>query len=86
MLRVLGYCWDEDDPSAIEWVKRFEREIAERLKALERENRDLRQVNEILRYFASRPPVQAMIAFIGSPQRTGSSRSARCCRSPRRRP
>ena len=39
-----------------EWVKRFERdsgvragvpsEVAERLKALERENRDLRQVNE----------------------------------------
>ena len=52
-----------------EWVKRFERdsgvrasvpsvpsEVAERLKALEREHRDLRQVNEILRkasaYFA----------------------------------
>ena len=49
-----------------EWVKRFERdsgvragvpsEVAERLKALERENRDLRQVNEIPRkasaYFA----------------------------------
>ena len=49
-----------------EWVKRFERdsgvragvpsEVAERLKALERENRGLRQVNEILRkasaYFA----------------------------------
>ena len=49
-----------------EWVKRFERdsgvragvpsEVAERLKALERENRNLRQVNEILRkasaYFA----------------------------------
>ena len=49
-----------------EWVKRFERdsgvragvpsEVAERLKALEQENRDLRQVNEILRkasaYFA----------------------------------
>ena len=47
-------------------MKRFERdsgvragvpgEVAERLKALERENRDLRQVNEILRkasaYFA----------------------------------
>ena len=64
-----------------EWVKRFERdsgvragvpsEVAERLKALEQENRDLRQVNEILRkasaYFAqggARPPVQAMIAFI----------------------
>ena len=49
-----------------EWVKRFERdsgvragvpsEVAERLKAQDRENRDLRQVNEILRkasaYFA----------------------------------
>ena len=49
-----------------EWVKRFERvsgvragvpsEVAERLKALEQESRDLRQVNEILRkasaYFA----------------------------------
>ena len=49
-----------------EWVKRLERdsgvragvpsEVAERLKALEQENRDLRQVNEILRkasaYFA----------------------------------
>ena len=47
-------------------MKRFERdsgvragvpsEVAERLKALERENRDLRQINEILRkasaYFA----------------------------------
>ena len=41
-----------------EWMKKFERdtgvragvpsEVAERLKALERENRDLRQVNEIL--------------------------------------
>jgi transposase-like protein len=49
-----------------EWVKRAERdsgvragvptEVAERLKALERENRELRQANEILRkasaYFA----------------------------------
>ena len=64
-----------------EWVKKAEidsgvrggvpTEIAERLKALERENRELRQANEILRkasaYFRSggaRPPVQAMIAFI----------------------
>jgi transposase-like protein len=61
------------------WVKKAEidsgvrggvpTEIAERLKALERENRELRQANEILRkasaYFAqARPPVQAMIAFI----------------------
>ncbi|MGA7787959.1 MAG: IS3 family transposase [Xanthobacteraceae bacterium] len=43
----------------------------ERLKALERENRELRQANEILRkasaYFGpggARPPVQAMIGFI----------------------
>ena len=34
---------------------------------------------------AARPPVQAMIAFIDDHGRpTGSSRSARCCRSPRR--
>ena len=61
-----------------EWVKRFERdsgvragvpsEVAERLKALERENRDLRQVPaQSERLFCpggARPPVQAMIAFI----------------------
>ncbi|MDE1145013.1 MAG: IS3 family transposase [Azospirillaceae bacterium] len=64
-----------------EWVKKAEVEagtragvpsdVAERLKALERENRELRQANEILRkasaYFCgggARPPVQAMIAFI----------------------
>ena len=64
------------------WVKKAEidrgvrggvpAEIAERLKALERENRELRQANEILRkasaYFAQAEleagPVQAMIAFI----------------------
>ncbi|WP_137803709.1 IS3 family transposase [Caulobacter sp. 3R27C2-B] len=64
-----------------EWVKKTEvdagkragvpSDVAEKLKALERENRELRQANEILRkasaYFApggARPPVQAMIAFI----------------------
>ena len=63
-----------------EWVKKAEidsgvrggvrTEIAERLKALERENRELRQANEILRKASvfcpggARPPVQAMIAFI----------------------
>ncbi|HET9244793.1 MAG TPA: IS3 family transposase [Xanthobacteraceae bacterium] len=64
-----------------DWVKRAEvdsgqrvgvpTEMAEKLKALERENRELRQANEILRkasaYFCdggARPPVQAMIAFI----------------------
>ena len=46
-------------------------EVAEELKALERENRELRQANEILRkasaYFApggTRPPTEDMIAFI----------------------
>ncbi|MGK2922157.1 MAG: IS3 family transposase [Methyloceanibacter sp.] len=63
------------------WVKKSEvdagkragvpTDMAARLKALERENRELRQANEILRkasaYFCpggARPPVQAMIAFI----------------------
>ncbi|WP_148276566.1 IS3 family transposase [Sphingobium sp. SYK-6] len=65
----------------LEWVKKAEvnsgkragvpTEVADKLKALERENRELRQANEILRkasaYFCpggARPPVQAMIAFI----------------------
>ncbi|WP_148650883.1 MULTISPECIES: IS3 family transposase [Sphingopyxis] len=64
-----------------EWVKKVEvdsgkragvpTEMADRLKSLERENRELRQANEILRkasaYFCpggARPPVQAMTAFI----------------------
>ncbi|WP_461383820.1 IS3 family transposase [Devosia indica] len=64
-----------------EWVKKAEvdggrragvpSEVAEKLKALERENRELRQANEILRkasaYFGpggARPPTEAMIAFI----------------------
>ncbi|MCK1782616.1 IS3 family transposase [Bradyrhizobium sp. 132] len=64
-----------------DWVKKAEvdsgqrtgvpTDTAEKLKALERENRELRQANEILRkasaYFCdggARPPVQAMIAFI----------------------
>ncbi|MGV8594063.1 IS3 family transposase [Pseudomonas aeruginosa] len=63
------------------WVRQAERDRglrpgtttadAERLKQLERENRELRQANEILRkasaYFCpggARPPVQAMTAFI----------------------
>ncbi|HXP72756.1 MAG TPA: IS3 family transposase [Stellaceae bacterium] len=63
------------------WVRQAERDQGvqggattddrERMKALERENRELRQANEILRkasaYFCpggARPPVQAMIAFI----------------------
>ncbi|WP_422343068.1 MULTISPECIES: IS3 family transposase [unclassified Parasphingorhabdus] len=68
-------------PTLHEWVKRAEvdsgtragvpSDVADKLKALERENRELRQANEILRkasaYFCSggaRPPVQAMITFI----------------------
>ncbi|MBT6088566.1 MAG: IS3 family transposase [Rhodospirillaceae bacterium] len=64
-----------------EWVKKADRDsgrtpgiaadVAEKLKGLERENRELRQANEILRkasaYFCpggARPPVQAMISFI----------------------
>ncbi|MFM7361263.1 MAG: IS3 family transposase [Cyanobium sp.] len=63
------------------WVRQAERDAgrragptsaeSERVKALEREVRELRQANEILRkasaYFCpggARPPVQAMIAFI----------------------
>ncbi|MEL7685648.1 IS3 family transposase [Citromicrobium sp. WPS32] len=65
----------------LEWVKKAEVnsgkragvpvEVADKLKALERENRELRQANEILRkasaYFCpggARPPVQAMTSFI----------------------
>ncbi|WP_454818886.1 IS3 family transposase [Labrys neptuniae] len=64
-----------------EWVKKAEvdsgkraglpSDVAEKMKALERENRELRQANEILRkasaYFANggaRPPLQTMISFI----------------------
>ncbi|MCZ8323115.1 MAG: IS3 family transposase [Novosphingobium sp.] len=64
-----------------DWVKKTEvdsgkragisTDVAEKMKALERENRELRQANEILRkasaYFCpggARPPVKAMIAFI----------------------
>ncbi|WP_420337040.1 IS3 family transposase [Roseibium sp.] len=64
-----------------EWVKKTEvdsgkrvglpSDVAEKMKALERENRELRQANEILRkasaYFCpggARPPTEAMISFI----------------------
>ncbi|KAB2786821.1 IS3 family transposase [Brucella anthropi] len=64
-----------------EWVKKAEvdsgkraglpSDVAEKMKALERENRELRQGNEILRkasaYFCpggARPPTEAMISFI----------------------
>ncbi|MGH9205218.1 MAG: IS3 family transposase [Acidimicrobiales bacterium] len=68
------------------WIRQAERdqglrggattEDRERIKALERENRELRQANEILRkasaYFCpggARPPVPAMIAFIDDHRR-----------------
>src|SRR5215470_615655 len=84
-----------------EWVKKAEvdsgarvglpSDVAERLKALERENRELRQANEILRkasaYFAQaeldrrfKPWSPSSMIIVS---RMGSSRSARCCRSPR---
>nr|WP_174804479.1 IS3 family transposase [Martelella limonii] len=64
-----------------EWVKKAEvdsgqragipSDMAERMKALERENRELRQANEILRKASAlfcaggaRPPVEVMVAFI----------------------
>src|SRR5882672_10214878 len=85
-----------------EWLKKAERdsgrasglttEMVARLKALERENRELRQANEILRkasaYFAQaeldrrhKPWSPSSTVTAG---RMGSSRSARCCRSPPR--
>src|SRR5271156_614364 len=82
----------------LDWVKRAEvdsgkragvpTEMAEKLKALERENRELRQANEILRkasaYFAQGElarrvkPGSRSSTIIG--KRRGSSRSAKCCR------
>ncbi|OWJ80904.1 MULTISPECIES: IS3 family transposase [Paracoccaceae] len=64
-----------------DWVKKAEidsgkragvpTDMAERMKALERENRELRQANEILRkasaYFCddgARPPIEVMVGFI----------------------
>ncbi|PHP64537.1 IS3 family transposase [Zhengella mangrovi] len=64
-----------------EWIKKAEvdsgkragipTDMAEKMKALERENRELRQANEILRkasaYFCdggARPPVEVMVGFI----------------------
>ena len=63
------------------------------LKALERENRELRRANEILRKSVggflrggARPPTQVMTttSTIHSETRLGSSRSAARWRSPRR--
>ena len=81
------------------WVRQAERDQpgltsaeGERIKALEREVRELRQANEILRkasaYFAvaeldrRSKPRSPSLTITGVP--TGSSRSAGCCRSPRR--
>ncbi|MBJ7414382.1 MAG: IS3 family transposase [Niveispirillum sp.] len=68
-------------PTLNDWVKKAEvdsgrrvgilTEMADRMKALERENRELRQANEILRkasaYFCdggARPPIEMMVSFI----------------------
>jgi len=64
----------------------------ERLKELERENRELRRANEILRkasaYFAQAEldRERSDVGFIEEQRAVyGSSRSARCCRLPRQR-
>lgn len=62
-------------------------EMAERMKALERENRDLRQANEILRkasaYFAmaelDRRSKGWWVSSTRTGMRTGARRSATCC-------
>ena len=85
------------------WVRQAERDTGvrpgltsderERLKALERENLELRRANEILRkasaYFAQaeldRRPKSRRRSSTRTAASTGSSRSAGSCRSPRRR-
>ncbi len=85
------------------WVRQAARDVDERsaltadertgLKALERESRELRQANEILRkaaaYFAQaefdRRSKPWSPSSTRTKKRTGSSRSARFCRSPRLR-
>ena len=86
-----------------EWVKKAEvdsgasagvtTDDGAKLKALERENRELRQANEILRKASARILPRRSSTAGSSHDRasstitatiTGSSRSARCCRSPRR--
>ena len=83
-----------------EWLKQAERDsgrkpglttdMVARLKALERENRELQQVNEILHkasaYFAQGELDRRVKPWSRSStiiaRHMGSSRSARCCRSP----
>src|SRR5690606_10075602 len=84
-----------------DWVKKAEidsgkragvpTDMAERMKALERENRELRQANEILRRTSAYVAVVELdrrlkawwLSAMRIGMRTGSSRSATCCRSPR---
>ena len=84
-----------------EWVKKHEIDTGERdgiptaererIKALERENKELRQANEILRlasaFFAQaeldRLKKKSGPSSTSSVSVSGSSRSASCCRSPR---
>jgi transposase-like protein len=91
------------NPTLRKWVLQAERaagqrpgsttEERDRIITLEREARQLRQANEILRkasaYLAmveARPPIEAMIAFINDHRELyEASRSAGCCES-RRRP
>ncbi len=65
-----------------EWVKKAEVdggkragvpiELAERLKALERENRELRQANEILRKGGCKPkPSKFLMSWVGAASRRG---------------
>jgi transposase len=86
----------------MDWVKKADinaarssgvsSELAERMKALKRENRELRQANELLRKASAycgggaRPPVQKMIAFIDDHRqavepRHGKARVAARCRA-----
>lgn len=83
-----------------EWVKKAEvdsgkragvpAEVADKVKALEREVRELRQANEILRkpsaYFAQaeldRPFRRLSLSLTITAMPMGSSRSAAFCRSP----
>jgi len=85
----------------LDWVKKAEvdagrragapTDVAERMKALERENRELRQANEILRKASAcfaqaeldRPFRRRSRSLTITVRRMGSSRSAGCCRSPR---